>query len=63
MSEERREISTICKIFTSELGFKSGIMRGFQKGITLGGRTSANFHLMGLQNRVAKKFLVDGLAK
>ena len=46
----------ICKIFASELGFKSGIMRGFQKGIILGGRTSANFYLMGLQNRVAKKF-------
>ena len=30
-------------------------MRGFQKGITLGGRTSANFYMMGLQNRVAKK--------
>ena len=56
MREERREIATICKIFTSELGFKSGIMRGFQKGITLGGRTSAKFYLMELQNRVAKKF-------
>ena len=31
-------------------------MRGFRKGIILGGRTSANFYLMGLQNRVAKKF-------
>ena len=31
-------------------------MRGFQKGMTLGGRTSANFHMMGLQKRVAKKF-------
>ena len=51
MREERREIATI---FSSELGFKMGIMRGFQKGITLGGRTSANFYLMGLQNRVAK---------
>ena len=29
-------------------------MRGFRKGITLGGRTSANFYMMGLQNRVAK---------
>ena len=46
----------ILQIFASELGFKSGIMRGFQKGIILGGRTSANFYLMGLQNRVAKKF-------
>ena len=49
-------LQKICKIFTSELGFKSGIMRGFPKGITLGGRTSAKFYLMGLQNRVAKKF-------
>ena len=31
-------------------------MRGFQKGITLGGRTSANLYMMGSQNRVAKKF-------
>ena len=54
--EERREIATICKIFASGFGFKLGIMRGFQIGITLGGRTSANFYLMGLQNRVAKKF-------
>ena len=46
----------MCKIFASELGFKSGIMRGFQKGIILGGRTSANFYVMGLQNRVANKF-------
>ena len=32
----------ICKIFASELGFKSGVMRGFQKGITLGGRSSGS---------------------
>ena len=31
-----------CKIFASELGFKLGVMRGFQKGITLGGRTSGS---------------------
>ena len=31
-------------------------MRGFQKGITLGGRTSGKVNLVGLQNRVAKKF-------
>ena len=30
-------------------------MRGFQKVITLGGRTSGNVNLAGLQNRVAKK--------
>ena len=32
----------ICKIFASELGSKSGVMRGFQKGITLDGRTSGS---------------------
>ena len=32
----------MCKIFTSEFGSKSGVMRGFQKGITLGGRTSGS---------------------
>ena len=46
----------ICKIFVSELGSKSRVMRGFQKGITLGGRTSESVNIMGLQNRVAKKF-------
>ena len=30
-------------------------MRGFQKGITLGGKTSGSVNLMGLQNKVAKK--------
>ena len=44
-----------CKIFVSELGFKSGIMRGFQKGITLWGRTSANSYLLGLQ-KICKIF-------
>ena len=46
----------VVKKFVSECGSKSGIMRGFQKGITLGGRTSGSFHMVGLQNRVAKKF-------
>ena len=32
----------MCKIFASELGFKLGVMRGFQKGITLWGRTSGS---------------------
>ena len=49
-------LQKICKIFASELGSNSGIMRGFQKGITLGGRTSGRVNLVGLQNRVAKKF-------
>ena len=30
-------------------------MRGFQKGITLGGRTSESVNFIGLQFRVAKK--------
>ena len=34
---------------------KSGVIRGFQKGITLGGRTSGSINLVGLQNKVAKK--------
>ena len=34
----------ICKIFASEFGFKLRVMRGFQKGITLGGRTSGSAH-------------------
>ena len=32
------------------------VMRGFQKGVTLGGRTLGSVHNMGLQNRVANKF-------
>ena len=31
-------------------------MRGFQKGITLSGRTSRSDHIEGLQKEVAKKF-------
>ena len=46
----------ICKIFASELGSKLGVMRGFQKGITLGGKTSRSDHIEGLQKWVAKKF-------
>ena len=42
--------------FVSELGFKFGVMRGFQKGITLEGRTPGSVHNGGLQKRVAKKF-------
>ena len=30
-------------------------MRGFQKGITLGGKTSRSDHIEGLQKGVAKK--------
>ena len=36
------ECKKICKIFASELGSKSGVMRGFQKCITLGGRASGS---------------------
>ena len=43
-------------IFASYLGFESGVMRGFQKGITLGGRTSVRVNLVSLQKWVAKKF-------
>ena len=32
----------MCKFFASELGSMSGVIRGFQKGITLGGRTSGS---------------------
>ena len=44
------------QIFATELRSKSGIMRGFQKGITLSGSTSGRFYKKGLQNKVAKKF-------
>ena len=32
----------ICKILASEFGFKLGVMRGFQKGITFWGMTSGS---------------------
>ena len=38
----KNRLQKMCKIFASELGSKSGVMRGFQKGITLGGRTSGS---------------------
>ena len=46
------------KILTSESGSMSGFIRGFQKGITFGGRTSESVNLIGLQNRVAKKLQI-----
>ena len=47
---------TKLQIFASEFGSKSGVMRGFQKDITLGGRNSESVNFVSLQNRVAKKF-------
>ena len=47
--------------FASELGFKFWVMRGFRKGITLGGRTSLSFHLQGLQKGVAKNLQHFGI--
>ena len=35
-------LQKMCKIFASELGFKCGVIGGFQKGITLGGSTSGS---------------------
>ena len=46
----------VAKKFASECGSKMGIMRGFPKGMTLGGRTPRSFHMVGLQKIVAKKF-------
>ena len=46
----------IGKFSASELGCMLGVMRGFQKGITLGGRTSGSVHNVGLQKWIAKKF-------
>ena len=40
--------------FVSELGFKLGVMRGFQKSKTVGGRASGSLHILGLQKWVAK---------
>ena len=48
-------LQKICKIFAFELGSNSGIMRGLQNGITLGGSTSGRVNLLGVQKRVAKK--------
>ena len=45
-------LQKVCKFFCIKLG----VMRGFQKGITLGGRTPGSGPNAGLQNMVAKKF-------
>ena len=39
---QNRVAKKIFKIFASELGSKSRVMRGFQKGITLDGGTSGS---------------------
>ena len=38
----KKGLQKICKIIASQFGSKSGVMRGFQKGITLGGRTAGS---------------------
>ena len=54
-------LQNICKIYESEFGFKSVVVGGYQKGLTLGGKTAdLSWVLFSLQNRVAKivaKFL------
>ena len=40
--------------FAPEVGFKFGVKRGFQKGITLEGRTSGSFHILVFTNRLQK---------
>ena len=52
----KKGLQKICKLLTFDLGSKLGVMRDFQKGIALGGRTSESFCNNGLQKRVAKKF-------
>ena len=42
VSLQNRVAKKICKIFASELGSELGVMRGFQKGITLGSGTSGS---------------------
>ena len=52
-------LQKICKILASELRFKLGLMRGFQTGITLGGRTSGSFNfgiLVGIQVGHCERF-------
>ena len=38
------------------MGFNLGVMRGFQKGITLGGGIYGSVNLVDLQKWAAKKF-------
>ena len=47
--------------FTSELGFKFGVMRGFQKDMTLGDGTPGSSHILGLQKWVAKNLQNFGI--
>ena len=46
--------SWLNKNFATELGFMFGVMRYFQKGITLGGRASGSFHILNLQKWIVK---------
>ena len=49
----------ICKIFASDLGYNLGVMIGFEKGITLGGRISGRVNLEGLQKWVVLMIIVS----
>ena len=49
-------LQNICKKFASELGSKSGVMRGFQKCITLGGRRSLDQVMDGTRGNMVWNF-------
>ena len=40
----KKGLQKMCKIFASEFGSKSGVIRAFQKGIILGGRSPRRDH-------------------
>ena len=55
-------LQKFCKLLAYDLVSKLGVRRGFQKGITLGDRTTGSFlQNKGLQKRVAKNLLISGI--
>ena len=57
MGLQKNWLQKICKI----LGFKLKVMRGFHKGITIGGRASGSFHILNLNKWVAKNLQNFGI--
>ena len=49
-------LQKILQNFASKLGFKFGVMGGFQKGITLGGYDLWKFSFFGFAKMGCKKF-------
>ena len=55
---QKKGCKKIFKKFASEMRCKLGVVRGFQKGMTLDGQTSKSDSLVGMQKKSCKKICI-----